>query len=112
MLAHPAFTGRTGTIGPAGAVEAAVTGYVPDPFRTLGVQLRLSCLAAQLRHPEQYDGRFGRARRRRAILDAYDEALAEACRLAGAPLYRLPGMDRELGRQMEELALGDRGWSW
>lgn len=112
MLAHPALTGRTGTIGSGGAVEAAVTGYVPDPFRTLGVQLRLSRLAAQLRDPEQHDGRFGRARRRQTTLDAYDEALAEACRLAGAPLYRLPGMDRELGRQMEELALDDRGWSW
>jgi hypothetical protein len=112
MLAHPALSGSTGVAGLAGAFGAATSGYLPDPFRTYEVQLRLTALSARIREPEDRGNRFSRARRRQAALSAYDDALAEACRLAGAPLYRLPGMDRDVGRQLEELALDDRGWTW
>ncbi len=112
MLAHPALTGRAVASGLAGALDAATSGYTADPFRTLAVQLRLARLGAELRELDQHASRLTRLRRRQAALEAYDETLAEACRLAGAPMYRAAGMDRELGRQMEELSLSDRGWTW
>lgn len=112
MLAHPALSGRAHAAGHSGAPDPAGSGHFADPFRTLAVQLRLSRLAGELRDLEQHSGRLSRSRRRQGALDAYDDALAEACRLAGAPLIRIAGMDREVGRQLEELSLADRGWTW
>ncbi len=112
MLGHPALMGRMLNAGLPGGIEDALSGYTADPFRTLSVQLHLTRLASELRQLEQQAGWLTRRHRRQAAMQAYDAALADACRLAGAPLYRTPGMDRELGRQMEELALGDRGWTW
>jgi hypothetical protein len=108
---HPALMGRIVAVG-RGAGHSSWTEEPPDPFLTLETQLRLGRLAGQLRILDESEHRFGNRRRRRVTLAAYDETLEQACRLAGAPRYRDPNDDPEVNRQMTELALGDRGWSW
>jgi len=88
----------------------------PDPFEVLAVQMRLAAVAAQLRSLEFGDQRtWALAKRLEATQVAYDDLLAEACRLAGiTPDVPPPGVRRrsEPERLSDELALAQRGWSW
>jgi hypothetical protein len=108
---HPALMARIVTVGRGTDRSDPWPAKVPDPFLTLETQLRLSMLSEQLRRLDER-GRRWKGRRRRLILAAYDETLAQACTLAGTPRYQAPGVDPEANRQMTELALGDRGWNW
>lgn len=84
---------------------------LPDPFEALGLQLRLSSVADQLRHLETDERVWARGRRWIATQDAYDALLADACRLAG--IDRPEEAPRtEADRLGCELALSERGWSW
>lgn len=103
---------RIVAVGRGTARSASWSEEVPDPFLTLETQLRLGSLAGQLRMLDERDQRRGNRRRRRLVLAAYDETLAQACQLAGTPRYQAPDADPEANRQMTELALGDRGWNW
>jgi hypothetical protein len=109
---HPALMARIVAVGRGAGRAASWPEEVPDPFLTLETQLRLSKLAEQLRTLDERDPHWGDRRRRRLVLADYDETLARACRLAGAPRYQAPDVDPEANRQMTELALGDRGWNW
>ncbi|HEU0212724.1 MAG TPA: hypothetical protein VFR13_01475 [Jiangellaceae bacterium] len=81
----------------------------PDPFETLGIQLRLARLTAEIRRLEQNDGRWARVHHLRAAQAAYDDVLAEACRLLAIPLQDAVAPVRRL---LAETELRSRGWSW
>ncbi|MGH8776993.1 MAG: hypothetical protein ACRDWI_18215 [Jiangellaceae bacterium] len=81
----------------------------PDPFETLGVQLRLGRLAAEIRRLEHDDGRWARAHHLTAAQAAYDDVLAEACRLLGLPVHDATAPVRRL---LAETDLRSRGWTW
>ena len=91
----------------------------PDPFEILHVQHRLSALANELRVLESVDADrtyYARAHRIHSRRNAYDQLLAEACKLAGVPTQRI-GPDgghcrSEDQRLQEEMELAARGWSW
>ncbi|WP_454041665.1 hypothetical protein [Cellulosimicrobium sp. Marseille-Q8652] len=88
----------------------------PDPLVTLGLQVRLSELAAELRRIEADPEVYARAHHYLAVQGAYDALLREACRLTGLPVEDMPlqagfrAGDEE--RFREELELSARGWSW
>lgn len=82
-----------------------------DPFRTLRLQSRLGAVADQVRQLEADDRAFARAERIVASQLAYDQLLAEACRLAGVEVDTdAAGDPRE--RFREEVELASRGWTW
>jgi hypothetical protein len=81
----------------------------PDPFETLGIQLRLARLTAEIRRLEQDDGRWARVHHLKAAQAAYDDVLAEACRLLAIPLQDAVAPVRRL---LAETELRSRGWSW
>jgi len=81
----------------------------PDPFETLGVQMRLGRLAAEISRLEHDDGRWARAHHLTAAQAAYDDVLAEACRLVGLPIQEAVAPVRRL---LAESELRSRGWSW
>jgi hypothetical protein len=81
----------------------------PDPFETLGIQLRLTRLAAEIRRLELNDGRWARVHHLRAAQAAYDDVLAEACRLLSIPVTDAVAPVRRL---LAETELRSRGWSW
>lgn len=87
-----------------------------DPFAALTVQIRLGVVATQLRTIENDPRIWARARRFQATQHAYDELLAQACRLAGVEVDaddRRPGRYRtEPERLREEVELVARGWTW
>lgn len=91
-----------------------------DPFDALNLQIRLGVLATQLRSIENDPRLWARARRFQATQHAYDELLAQACRLAGVELAEddadarlLVGRHRsEPERFREEVELVSRGWTW
>lgn len=112
---------RTSVFGPvaAGLVRAAGGGAapvepaLPDPFRTLGLQRRLTALSAELEALAVDDGSvYARTARLRVVAGAYDDVLDDACGLAGVPTAREPGVRREVGRLREEAALRAAGWSF
>lgn len=85
----------------------------PDPFRTLGLQRRLTALAAELDALAVDDGSvYARSAKLAVVSGAYDDVLADACTLAGVPTTRDPGIRREVGRLTEEAALRAAGWTW
>lgn len=81
----------------------------PDPFETLGVQMRLGRLAAEISRLEHDDGRWARAHHLIAAQAAYDDVLAEACQLLGLPVQEAAPPVRRL---LAESELRSRGWSW
>lgn len=85
------------------------SGLAADPFASLGIQWRLRRVAAEIRHLEQDDGRWARVHHLRAAELAYDDLLAEACRLAGIPV---PDAPRPVRRLIMEGDLRTRGWTW
>ncbi len=87
-----------------------------DPFDALSVQIRLGVIAAQLRSIEDDPRIWARARRFQATQHAYDDLLAQACRLAGIDLdeaeHRYGRNRTEPERLREEVELASRGWTW
>lgn len=87
----------------------------PDPFVVLSVQIRLGLVAAQLRALEDDPAVWARARRIEATRAAYDDLLAEACRMAGVDVADRSVRTRtapERERFRAETELASRGWSW
>ena len=88
----------------------------PDPFAALSVQVRLGLVADQLRALEADQHAWARGKRLQATQAAYDDLLAEACRLAGVdvagPAYPGALTASEPERFREEMELAARGWSW
>ena len=83
----------------------------PDPFDTLRLQTRLTCLSSKIRLIESAPNVYARAHRLMALEAAYDDLLDEACRLAGCP--DAPDQKRsEAKRWQEEQELAARGWTW
>ncbi len=80
-----------------------------DPFDALEVQMALSRLERRMEEVLSDDGRFARAHHLQAARAAYDQALVEACRLAG--VEQLPEAG-SLRRVMAEAELRARGWDW
>lgn len=82
-----------------------------DPFQTLRVQERLGVVAAHVRRLEGDERAFARAERIIASQLAYDQLLAEACRMAGVEV--LPAAKGDPAERFrEEVALAERGWTW
>ena len=82
-----------------------------DPFLTLRVQERLGAVADHVRRLEVDEHTFARAERIIASQLAYDQLLAEACRLAGVEV-RPAAKGDTLERFREEVELAARGWTW
>ena len=83
----------------------------PDPIELLRLQQRLGAIASQLQALQEPSYAAAGGHRLQALRAAYDDLLAEGCRLAGVP--PLPGVERgERLRAYEEQALTERGWSW
>ncbi|MBO3095213.1 hypothetical protein [Cellulomonas dongxiuzhuiae] len=82
-----------------------------DPFRTLAVQERLGAVADHVRHLEGDERLFARAERIIASQLAYDQLLAEACRMAGVEVRPAAAGDAQ-ERFREEVELAARGWTW
>lgn len=88
----------------------------PDPWETLAIQVRLGELARELRTVTDDPGLYARAHHWRAVQDAYDAMLRDACRVAGLTVADRPlRADEHVSedeRLREELELSARGWSW
>ncbi|MDO8143433.1 MULTISPECIES: hypothetical protein [unclassified Isoptericola] len=88
----------------------------PDPLVTLAIQIRLGQLAEELRTVTEDPGLYARAHHWRAVQDAYDAMLRDACRVAGLAVVDEPLRPDERvsedERLREELELSARGWSW
>ena len=82
-----------------------------DPFVTLRVQERLGAVAEHVRRLEEDERAFARAERIIASQLAYDQLLAEACRLAGVEVRPAAKGDAK-ERFREEVELTSRGWTW
>lgn len=82
-----------------------------DPFLTLRVQARLGAVADHVRALEGDARTFARAERIIASQLAYDQLLAEACRLAGVEVRPAAKGDAQ-ERFREEVELAARGWTW
>ncbi|MBO0898493.1 hypothetical protein J1G42_00765 [Cellulomonas sp. zg-ZUI222] len=82
-----------------------------DPFLTLRVQERLGAVADHVRRLEVDEHTFARAERIIASQLAYDQLLAEACRLAGVEV-RPAALGDPQERFREEVELAARGWTW
>jgi hypothetical protein len=80
-----------------------------NPFDALEVQLALTRLEQRLAELQADDRRFARAHHLHAARIAYDQAIGEACRLAG--VEDLPE-DRSVRRILAEAELRARGWDW
>lgn len=81
-----------------------------DPFETLELQTRLGRLAAELRVlDDPGNRRFGTAHRIRAVQEAYERTLDDACRLIGVVVDPGRGAAHRL---LAETALQERGWTW
>ncbi len=76
----------------------------------LSAQLALARLEGQLRALDQDDNLFAKAHHLYATLQAYEQVLLEACRLAGVRLPRI--RDAEVRRMLAEVELRSRGWTW
>jgi len=82
-----------------------------DPFQALRVQERLGAVADHVRALEVDPHTFARAERIIASQLAYDQLLAEACKMAGVEVLVRPLGDAQ-ERFREEVELASRGWSW
>jgi aminoglycoside phosphotransferase len=82
-----------------------------DPFQALRVQERLGAVADHVRALELDARGFARAERIIASQLAYDQLLAEACKMAGVEVLVRPLGDPQ-ERFREEVELASRGWSW
>ncbi len=80
-----------------------------DPFCALEVQLALTRIEGELATLERSEEGFARAHHLYAARLAYDQLLAEACRLAG--VVGLPD-GGQLRRMLAEVELRARGWTW
>ncbi|MCR6492949.1 hypothetical protein [Cellulomonas sp. P24] len=88
-----------------------------DPFEVLSVQMRLSVIAADIRAIEDEPHLYARAHHLHAARVAYDDLLAEACRLAGLEpgprmSFSVPEEKRFDERLREEVELTALGWTW
>ncbi|HUX71613.1 MAG TPA: hypothetical protein VMV41_13940 [Cellulomonadaceae bacterium] len=88
-----------------------------DPFDVLSVQMRLSVIAADIRSIEDEPHLYARAHHLHAARVAYDDLLAEACRLAGLDpgprmSFSVPEEKRFDERLREEVELTALGWTW
>jgi hypothetical protein len=88
-----------------------------DPFEVLRLQTRLAAVAREVRMLTADSDAYGRAHRLQAALAAYDDLLAEACRVAGVPEApaEAPGASEERRarqRLREEMELSARSWHW
>lgn len=88
-----------------------------DPFEVLSVQMRLTAIAADLRSIEDEPHLYARAHHLHAARVAYDDLLAEACRLAGVDPgprmgFAVPEEKRVDQRLRDEVELTERGWTW
>jgi hypothetical protein len=81
-----------------------------DPFDTLALQQRLARIAGELRALDGAD-RLGMGgwHRVRALQDAYERTLDDACRLAGIEVDEGRGVAHRL---LAEAALESQGWRW
>ena len=83
----------------------------PDPFATLELQLRLGRLAAELDTLSRGSASvFALAHHAEAATRAYEQTLAEACRLVGAPVPE--GSGGPSRRLLMEAELVNAGWTW
>jgi aminoglycoside phosphotransferase len=82
-----------------------------DPFQALRVQERLGAVADHVRALEVDPHTFARAERIIASQLAYDQLLAEACKMAGVEVLACALGDAQ-ERFREEVELASRGWSW
>jgi hypothetical protein len=82
---------------------------LPDPFRVLQVQQRLSRLTEERNRLEHDDvDRFAVGFHLQAVVLAYEHTLQEACWLAEIPV----SVDGAVGRLLAEASLQQAGWSW
>ncbi|MGN8244467.1 hypothetical protein ACTHAM_001370 [Cellulomonas soli] len=82
-----------------------------DPFLALHVQERLGAVAEHVQELERDPHTWALAERVIASQLAYDELLAQACRLAGVEVQpHAKGDPAE--RFREEVELASRGWAW
>ena len=84
---------------------------VPDPFVALRVQSRLGIVAHHVQSLEADKRAMARAERIVASQLAYDDLLAEACRMAGVDIPPHAKGDAA-ERFREEVELAGRGWTW
>lgn len=111
VLVPPAVAGGVLVVLRRRRRAAAALARFPDPFDARLVQTRLSIVAQHLRRLEDDPRAWARAERIIAGQLAYDQLLAEACRLAGVEvLPRAKGDPWE--RLREEVELTARGWTW
>lgn len=83
--------------------------HLPDPFRALQLQIRLSRLSGEVGALERAErGAFAIAFHLQATILAYEQTLQEACWLAEIPVT----VDGPVGRLMAEATLQRAGWSW
>ncbi len=83
----------------------------PDPFAVLELQLTLGRLTAELDTLARAGGTvFALAHHAEAATRAYDQTLAEACRLVGAPVPQ--NGPRSSRRLLMEAELVNAGWTW
>ncbi|GAA3800815.1 hypothetical protein [Cellulomonas soli] len=82
-----------------------------DPFLALHVQERLGAVADHVQELERDPHTWALAERVIASQLAYDQLLAEACRMAGVEVQpHAKGDPAE--RFREEVELASRGWAW
>src|SRR5690606_10486300 len=88
---------------------AAPAARQPDPFQTLAVQHRLTCVAAEIRLLERDTCRWARGHHLIAATGAYDQLLCQAARMSGLPV---PDAEPPVRRLILETQLQDQGWRW
>jgi hypothetical protein len=115
----PDHAGTTDHVDQYGRVTRAKPPAEPDPFEILEMQKRLTAVVAELRVLQSQDADrtyYARAHRIRTRRSAYDQLLAEACRMAGIETEharREDGICRnEDERFLAEMELMARGWTW
>ena len=105
--------------GPANALQRTIERRVEnrkarrrveDPFATLKVQMQLSRLSSEILALERGErGAYARGFHLQAAILAYERALEEGCRLAGAGAVDGSGA---VNRLIAESELRSRGWTW
>ena len=83
----------------------------PDPFAALRVQERLGVVIRHVQSLEADLTVIARAERIIASQLAYDDLLAEACKMAGVDVQEHAKGD-PAERFREEVELTERGWTW
>jgi len=93
---------------------ALIPGFLPapppDPFHTLELQIRLTRLSQELNSLNMDKTReFAVGHHSRAATIAYEQTLADACRLVGMPVEDTNGAAQRL---LAEANLFRAGWVW